>query len=109
MISVSFFLTSSTSLFSTEPITDNNFQLPELTPPKNNESEQASKARQANLTQWGATSAAAESPASACTSQPKAKAQSPGQRMKQSGQNGVEEAKSWHLWYGCCLCREAPA
>jgi hypothetical protein len=31
MISVSFFLTSSTSLFCTEPITNNKFQLPELT------------------------------------------------------------------------------
>jgi hypothetical protein len=33
-ISVSFFLTSSTSLFSTEATTNNKFQLPELTPPK---------------------------------------------------------------------------
>ena len=35
IISVSFFLTSSTSLFSTEATTDNKIQLPELTPPKN--------------------------------------------------------------------------
>jgi hypothetical protein len=69
---VSFFLTSSTSLFSTEPITSKQqISAPRPNSPKNNQSEQASKARQANLKQWEATSAVPESAASACTCQPK--------------------------------------